>query len=83
MNPYVNEDIMWQRLKDRQLEAENRRRYGTAPSTAVLLGEAAIDFGRIVDAVIGGAFRLAGAVARRRPSTAIPDEESPAAADVA
>ena len=28
MNPYVNEDVMWQRLKDIQLEAENRRLYG-------------------------------------------------------
>ncbi len=25
MNPYVDEDVMWQRLKDRQREAENRR----------------------------------------------------------
>jgi hypothetical protein len=28
MNPYVNEDVMWQRLKDTQREAENRRLYG-------------------------------------------------------
>ena len=28
MNPYVNEEIMWQRLKDTQREAENRRLYG-------------------------------------------------------
>jgi hypothetical protein len=25
MNPYMNEDVMWQRLKDVQREAENRR----------------------------------------------------------
>ncbi len=25
MNPYVDEDVMWQRLKDRQREAENLR----------------------------------------------------------
>ena len=25
MNPYANEDVMWQRLKDMQREAENRR----------------------------------------------------------
>jgi hypothetical protein len=25
MNSYVNEDVMWQRLKDLQREAENRR----------------------------------------------------------
>jgi len=29
MNPFMNEDVMWQRLKDIQLEAENRRLYGT------------------------------------------------------
>ena len=28
MNPYMNEDVMWQRLKDIQQEAENRRLYG-------------------------------------------------------
>ena len=32
MNPYVNEDVMWQRLKDAQLEAENRRLMGRSPS---------------------------------------------------
>ena len=26
MNPYVNEEVMWQRLKDLQQEAETRRR---------------------------------------------------------
>jgi hypothetical protein len=25
MNPYVNEEVMWERLKDTQREAENRR----------------------------------------------------------
>jgi hypothetical protein len=25
MNPYANEDVAWQRLKDMQLEAENHR----------------------------------------------------------
>lgn len=28
MNPYMNEDVMWQRLKDLQREAENRQLYG-------------------------------------------------------
>ena len=28
MNSYVNEEVMWQRLKDIQMEAENRRLYG-------------------------------------------------------
>ena len=29
MNPYANEDVMWQRLKDIQREMENSRLYGT------------------------------------------------------
>ncbi|TMC52873.1 MAG: hypothetical protein E6J20_10350 [Chloroflexi bacterium] len=39
MNPYTNEDIMWQRLKDIQLEAENRRLYGphTLPTLVALV----------------------------------------------
>lgn len=28
MNPYMNEDVMWQRLKDIQREVENRRLVG-------------------------------------------------------
>ena len=45
MNPYVNEDVMWQRLKDLQMEAENRRLYGPRTPTALdvlrLLGQRA------------------------------------------
>jgi len=39
MNPYAEEDVMWQRLKDTQREAENRRlmRSQSLPSTAGLL----------------------------------------------
>ncbi len=37
MNPYVNEDVMWQRLKDVQMEAENRRLYGQVPGLADLV----------------------------------------------
>jgi hypothetical protein len=39
MNPYVNEEVMWQRLKDLQMEAENRRQFATygAPSFAQLV----------------------------------------------
>jgi hypothetical protein len=39
MNPYTNEDVMWQRLKDIQLEAENRRLYGarTFPTLLALV----------------------------------------------
>jgi hypothetical protein len=34
MNPYADEDVMWQRLKDMQREAENRRliRAGAGPA---------------------------------------------------
>ena len=45
MNPYVNEDVMWQRLKDLQMEAENRRLYGPRTPKALdvlrLLGQRA------------------------------------------
>ena len=45
MNPYVNEDVMWQRLKDLQMEAENRRLYGPRTPRALdvlrLLGQRA------------------------------------------
>jgi hypothetical protein len=39
MNPYVNEEMMWQRLKDIQLEAENSRLWAThaVPATVRLL----------------------------------------------
>ena len=32
MNPYVNEEVMWERLKDAQQEAETRRLMGGAPT---------------------------------------------------
>ena len=35
MNPYMNEDVMWQRLKDMQAEAENRRLYGDTTLAAL------------------------------------------------
>jgi hypothetical protein len=39
MNPYLNEDVMWQRLKDVQMEAENRRLYGgRLPGALDLIG---------------------------------------------
>jgi hypothetical protein len=39
MNPYVNEEVMWQRLKDIQMEAENRRllAQSSVPAVADLL----------------------------------------------
>jgi hypothetical protein len=39
MNPYVNEEMMWQRLKDIQLEVENSRLWAThgVPATLQLV----------------------------------------------
>jgi hypothetical protein len=31
VSPHADEDVMWQRLKDEQREAENRRLVGTSP----------------------------------------------------
>ena len=58
MNSFMNEDVMWERLKDLQLEAENSRvaRQRLLPAawhTAQLLGERA--------------WLLAGLAARRAP----------------
>jgi hypothetical protein len=58
MNSFMNEDVMWERLKDLQLEAANRRlsRPRLLPEawhTARLLGERA--------------WLLAGLAARRAP----------------
>jgi hypothetical protein len=40
MNSYMNEDVMWQRLKDMQREAENSRLFAqsTLPSLAQMVG---------------------------------------------
>ena len=35
MNPYMNEEVMWQRVKDLQREAENRRLMGPRGSSLV------------------------------------------------
>ena len=58
MNSYMNEDVMWERLKDLQLEAENSRlgRSRLVPAlwhSARLLGERA--------------WLVAGLAARRAP----------------
>ena len=57
MNPYVNEDVMWQRLRDLQQEAENRRLYGPQLPTVM---ELAVRLGR-------RAWWLAGLAMRRPP----------------
>lgn len=40
MNPYANEEVMWQRLKDMQREAENSRLFAqdTLPRLAQMAG---------------------------------------------
>jgi len=40
MNPYTNEDVMWERLKDIQREAENSRLFAqsTLPGLAQMTG---------------------------------------------
>jgi len=57
VNPYVNEDVMWQRLKDIQLEAENRRLYGPRVPNA-------LDLVRVLGR---RAWLLAGLAMRRSP----------------
>ncbi len=77
MNPYMNEDVMWQRLKDIQLEAENRRLYGdTTPTGLIAL------FRRLGERV----WWLAGLATRRparRRRMQLIDDESDSAADAA
>ena len=54
MNPYANEDVMWQRLKDMQREAENSRLF--AQQTLPRMGR-----------LIGRLWLLAGLAMRRAP----------------
>jgi hypothetical protein len=58
MNGYANEDMMWQRLKDLQLEAENRRL--TAGNSLPAIWEMVALLGR-------RAWWLAGLALRRSP----------------
>ena len=47
MNPYMNEEVMWQRVKDVQREAENRRLMGPRGSSLLgLLGSLVLSLGR-------------------------------------
>ena len=74
MNPYVNEDVMWQRLKDIQREAENRRLVGSSPTAL----EVAWMLGR-------RAWLIAGLAVRRPPrrSPVVDSDERRAVSDVA
>ena len=74
MNPYVNEDVMFQRLKDIQREAENRRLVGD--SHTVL--EVAWMLGRRAWLIAGLAMRRPP---RRRPM--VESDERNAVSDVA
>jgi hypothetical protein len=56
VSSYMNEDVMWQRLKDLQMEAENRRLAGASPGLFALL--------RFLGA---RAWLLAGLASRRPP----------------
>jgi hypothetical protein len=68
VNPYENEEVMWQRLKDVQREAENRRLYGAAPSLR-----------QVVRLLASRAWLLAGLAMRRPPRPTWVDK--PAARD--
>ena len=46
MNPYNDEDVMWQRLLDVQREAENRRLIGPRPSLIGLLASLGLGLAR-------------------------------------
>lgn len=46
MNPYNDEDVMWQRLLDVQREAENRRLIGRRPSLIGLLASLGLSLTR-------------------------------------
>lgn len=74
MNPYMNEEVMWQRLKDIQREMENSRLYGSpGPSLGVLTRQLA-----------ARVWWLAGLAMRRPPRKRWVDvDEESAASDVA
>jgi hypothetical protein len=75
MNPYTNEDVMWQRLKDIQREMENSRLYGThGPSLLEIIRQ----LGRRV-------WWLAGLATRRPPrrTPSVDDAGETAASDAA
>ena len=78
MNPYANEELMWQRLKDIQLEAENSRLWAThgVPATVRLLQL----LGERVWWLAGLAMRRPP---RRRPVRVLVAEDGDAASDAA
>lgn len=63
MNAHANEEVMWQRLKDMQLEAETGRRQGRRPGT-----------GEMLRLLAARAWILAGLAMRRPPRPGWVDE---------
>jgi hypothetical protein len=79
MNPYMNEEVMWQRVKDLQREAENRRLIGPRGSLIGLLISLVLGMGRSLAA-------SSDRLVRAEPSPvdrSWTDEDSDPAADVA
>ena len=77
MNPYVNEDAMWQRLKDLQREGENRRLYGHSSLAGL---------GALLRMLGTRVWWLAGLAARRPPrrrSTQLVNPDRDRASDAA
>jgi hypothetical protein len=58
MNPYMNEDVMWQRLKDLQREAENSR------LLAQQLGPGFLHLARLIISSAWGAIHALGLAPR-------------------
>ena len=58
MNPYTDEDVMWQRLQDMQREAENRR---------LIRAEGGSGSANLVKMLAARAWLLAGLAMRRPP----------------
>lgn len=77
MNPYMNEDVMWQRLKDIQREVENQR----------LLGKRSMPSAWDLIKVLGRRVWLIAGLAMRRPPRHAPfqvtHEDRDAARDAA
>jgi hypothetical protein len=74
MNPYMNEEVMWERVKDVQREAENRRLMGSRGSSLMgLLSSLALSLGR----------SLAGSPSRLVRSEPWPEDEAGQATDAA
>lgn len=65
MNPFANEDVMWQRLKDLQREAENSRLFA---QNAVPV------FVRLIGVLTGGARRAVHALGLAPRWWAVPAE---------